>query len=44
MASSFGNSMKVSIFGQSHAKAIGVTIDGFPTGFEIDYEELDKCA
>ncbi len=42
MASSFGNSMKVSIFGQSHAKAIGVTIDGFPTGFEIDYEELDK--
>ena len=42
MASSFGNNLKVTIFGQSHSEAIGVTIDGLPEGFEIDMEELQS--
>ncbi len=40
MASLFGDKLKVSIFGQSHSEAIGVVIDGFPAGFEIDIEKL----
>lgn len=40
MASSIGENIKITIFGQSHSPAIGVTIDGFPSGFEIDKEKL----
>ncbi len=40
MSSTFGNKLKISIFGQSHADAIGVVIDGFPAGFRIDLEAL----
>ncbi len=36
MASIFGQSIKVSIFGQSHSAAIGVTVDGLPAGEVID--------
>lgn len=42
MSSIIGDKIKVSIFGQSHAKAIGVTVDGFPAGFEIDMDELNR--
>ncbi len=40
MSSNFGQHLKLSIFGQSHGEAIGVTIDGFPAGMEIDTERL----
>ncbi|MBQ3603338.1 MAG: chorismate synthase [Clostridia bacterium] len=40
MASTIGENIKITIFGQSHSPAIGVTIDGFPCGFEIDKENL----
>ena len=41
MSSEFGNILRVSIFGQSHGKAIGVNIDGLPAGEPIDLEELN---
>ena len=42
MVSSFGRNIKMTIFGQSHAKAIGVTLDGLPAGFRLDMSELQK--
>ena len=40
MASIFGKNIKISIFGQSHSNAIGVSVDGLPAGEQIDMEEL----
>ncbi|MEE0515378.1 MAG: chorismate synthase [Emergencia sp.] len=40
MASIYGNNIKISIFGQSHSAAIGVTVDGLPAGFAVDMEKL----
>ena len=40
MSSTWGQQLKLSIFGQSHGEAIGVTLDGFPAGMEIDMDHL----
>ena len=40
MSSTYGTRLKISIFGQSHSPAIGVSIDGLPAGFAIDFDEL----
>ena len=40
MSSTYGQQLKLSIFGQSHGEAIGVTLDGFPAGMMIDMEHL----
>lgn len=42
MSSYLGKNLHVSIFGQSHAPAIGVTVDGLPAGERVDLEELDR--
>ena len=35
-----GQSIRISIFGQSHSAAIGVVIDGLPAGFRPDFDAL----
>lgn len=40
MSSTYGDNLKLSIFGQSHAPAVGMTLDGIPAGFPVDPEKL----
>ena len=42
MSSDFGNALRVSVFGQSHGRAVGVVVDGLPAGEEIDLEALQR--
>lgn len=46
MGNSFGELFKITTFGESHGKAIGVVIDGCPAGLHIDetfiQSELDR--
>lgn len=42
MSSSYGGNYRVSIFGESHSAAIGVTIEGLPAGSAIDTEKLRR--
>ena len=36
MSSSYGENFRISIFGESHAAAIGVTMEGLPAGSPVD--------
>ncbi len=38
----WGEKIKLSIFGESHGEAIGIVIDGLPPGFLIDFSEVEK--
>lgn len=40
MSSSWGNSVRISIFGGSHTGAIGVNIEGLPAGESVDWPEV----
>lgn len=40
MSATFGDRIKITLFGQSHAQAIGAVIDGVPAGMHIDTDRL----
>ena len=42
MSSTYGESLKLSIFGQSHGPAIGMTLDGIPAGLPVDFDKLQQ--
>lgn len=42
MGSTWGNQLKISVFGESHGKGVGVVIDGFPAGFDCDMDFIDQ--
>lgn len=42
MSSLYGENIKLTIFGQSHSPAIGMTLDGVPAGEKIDMDKLQK--
>jgi len=38
----FGNILRLTTFGESHGKALGGILDGFPAGIEIDFDFINK--
>ena len=40
MSSTYGENLKLSIFGQSHGAGIGMTLDGIPAGLPVDLDTL----
>ena len=42
MSSTYGEMIRLSIFGQSHGAAIGMTLDGVPAGLPVDLEKLQE--
>ena len=40
MSSMYGENLRLSVFGQSHAPAIGMTLDGIPAGLPVDMADL----
>ena len=42
MSSTYGENLKLSIFGQSHGAAIGMTLDGIPAGLPVDLDKLQE--
>ena len=42
MSSSYGENLRIHIFGESHGPAVGVTVEGIPAGEAVDLEELQR--
>jgi len=42
MSDTWGNRIKLSIFGESHGPAIGITIDGLPPGLAINMSQVEQ--
>ena len=40
MSSTFGDKIKISVFGESHGNGIGVVIDGLPAGESVDLDKV----
>ena len=38
----FGKNIKISTWGESHGEALGVVIDGFPAGMELNEEDVQS--
>ena len=42
MSSTYGEKLRLSIFGQSHGVGIGMTLDGIPAGLPVDLDKLQE--
>ena len=42
MANTYGENLKLSIFGTSHGHSIGMTLEGIPAGLSVDSEKLQQ--
>lgn len=42
MPSTFGNALRVTVFGQSHSPAVGCVVEGLPSGHVVDMEALGR--
>jgi chorismate synthase len=42
MSGTWGSSIRISIFGESHGKAVGISIDGLKAGILLDIEHIRK--
>ena len=42
MSSTYGEILKLSIFGKSHGPAVGMTLDGIAAGLPVDQEALQR--
>jgi chorismate synthase len=42
-ANSFGNIFRITTFGESHGPAMGVVIDGCPSGLTLDESRIQEC-
>ena len=42
MGSSYGENIKLTIFGQSHSEAIGMVLEGLPAGVLLDTEAIER--
>ena len=42
MSSTYGEMIRLSIFGESHGAAIGMTLDGVPAGLPVDFDKLQE--
>lgn len=40
MPSSFGNTLRVTVFGQSHSAGVGCVVEGLPSGIAVDQERI----
>lgn len=40
--STFGNIFRVTTWGESHGKGIGVVVDGCPAGLELDEDDIQR--
>ena len=42
MGATYKNNLELTIFGESHGKAIGITIGNLPSGIQIDLDEVAR--
>ena len=42
MSFSFSDTIRITIFGESHGEAIGLTIDGLPCGIPLSREDIQN--